>query len=852
MGLLEREDALSLLDSMVEGAADGQGMVALIRGEAGIGKTALVDALIDRTDENAFLLRGGCDDLLTARPLGPVWDMSFDEPSLHEALTEDDRYAAFRALFELLTRSMRPTIAIIEDVHWADDATLDIIKFLGRRIDKTHALLILTFRDETSTNAPLRAAIGDLPQGRIENLPLLPLSLEALTTLVGDDGQAEIIWKITGGNPFFASELMRVGPNAVPVSVRDVLRSRVDRLGQPGRRLVEMASVVPGRVELELLDEIDPTLREGVNDAGRQGILEVTGEAVSFRHELARTAVEGDLPEMRRRELNLAVLRACETLGEDISRCAHHAREAGDIEAIVRLLPEAARVAAALGSHREAVSDLRALEPYLDRFSPEELADHYDEWALEEYMASGGDVTLSERAVAIRRTLGDPGKLGQSMLTAGFLAHIGNDRNGAVSWINEAISVLEPVGGEDLAQAYAELTRLAMLAADYEGTVEYSERVFALADDQSRARAHALNSLGTATGMMRYPEGLEMLEESGRISERLGLIHDQGRAFTNTAAMALEWRDLATAEKWIRENRLLAEQLQLTSFVVYTQSLAIDHDLLSGDWRAAESAARQVIQDPVVMENARTTATRVLAQLLTRTGNPDAETVVLEAWRLANLTKEPQHQGRVAAAVAEFVWLGGRVEEPSTGQLQDLLDQMKARSSPWYVGELALWLWLNGEIDGIPVESPEPYRMLGDGEWKESAEWFSERSIPYEKALALTLGDTEAQLEALEIFDGLGADPLASKVRNQLKADGVKGVPRRSRGSADGGPLGLTTRQTEVLELLGDGLTNGEIADRLFVSTRTVDHHVSAILSKLGVNSRREAVAVALEAGETA
>jgi DNA-binding CsgD family transcriptional regulator/tetratricopeptide (TPR) repeat protein len=849
VGLLEREDALALLDALVEGAAEGQGKVALIRGEAGIGKTALVNALIERQDD-VFVLRGGCDDLLTARPLGPIWDMSFDEPSLHEALTEDDRYATFRALFELLTRSMRPTIAVIEDVHWADDATLDIIKFLGRRIDKTHAVLIITFREETSTNAHLRATIGDLPQGQVESLPLLPLSLEALTSLVGNDDKAKSIWEITGGNPFFVAELMRVGPEDVPFSVRDVLRSRVDRLGDSGRRLVEVASVVPGRIELTLLEEIDPNLKDGVNDADLLGILDVTGEAVSFRHELARTAVEGDLPEMRRRELNLSVLRACEVLRADISRCAHHAREAEDVEAMIRLLPEAARVAAGLGSYREAVSDLRALEPYLDRLSPEELADHYDMWAREEHSASGGGETLAERAVAIRRTLGNPAKLGRSMTTAGFLAHVGNDRDGAVAWINEAISVLEPVGGEYLAQAYAELARLAMIAADYQGTVEFSERVFALADDQSLARAHALNSLGTATALSRYPEGLEMLEESDRMCERF-VSRNRSRASMNIASAALEWRDLTTAEKGIRSLLQLAEQFQMTSLVVYGQSLAIEHDLLSGDWEAAEAVAHSVIDDPILMENARTASTTMLAQILTRTGDPDAEVVIQDAWRLAEITGEPQHVGRVAATVAEYVWLGGRMDDALTGPLPDLVDQMKPHLSPWYVGELALFLWLDGQLDAVPVEAAPPYRMLGDGEWQKSADWFSEREIPYEKAVALTLGDNEARLEALAILDRLGADPLASKVRSRLKADGATGIPRRSRGRANAGPLGLTTRQNEVLGLLGERLTNGEIADRLYLSTRTVDHHVSAILNKLGVKSRIEAVEVAVDTGKT-
>ncbi len=329
------------------------------------------------------------------------------------------------------------------------------------------------------------------------------------------------------------------------------------------------------------------------------------------------------------------------------------------------------------------------------------------------------------------------------------------------------------------------------------------------------------------------------------MSARLGLDNDQTRALLNAATTALEWRDLPIAEKWIGRHQQLAEQLEMTSQVVSAQSLSIEHDLLSGDWAAAESDARSVIAHPMVTELSRTQATRILAQILTRTGNPETKSLIQDAWRLANIIGEPQHLGRTNATIAEYVWLGGRLEYALTGQLPDLLKHMKSHFSPWYVGELGLWLWLDGQIDEIPVEAPPPYRMLGDGEWQKSADWFSERNIPYEEALALTLGDTEAKLEALKILDGLGAEPLASKVRAQLKADGVKGVPRRSRESTGRGPLGLTSRQAEILELVGEGLSNGEIAERLFVSTRTVEHHVSAILSKLGVNSRLEAVVAA-------
>ena len=126
---------------------------------------------------------------------------------------------------------------------------------------------------------------------------------------------------------------------------------------------MRLVSAVPGLVELSLVEEIDPSLRDSIPEAENLGLLELHGDALVFRHELVRTAIESALSEALRREINLRLLEASESLGIDLARCAHHARQAHAADAMIRLLPEAAEQAASAHSHREAVAHPRALEP---------------------------------------------------------------------------------------------------------------------------------------------------------------------------------------------------------------------------------------------------------------------------------------------------------------------------------------------------------------------------------------------------------------------------------------------------------------------------------------------------------
>ena len=501
MQLLERDDVLQRLEEAFASAREGNGHAVLLRGEAGIGKTSAARAVTDAHSEDAHILWGACDDLLTARPLGPVWDMALDEPSLGQALRGQDRYEVFGLVLELMTRSLRPTIVVIEDLQWADEATLDLVKFLGRRIDRTHGLLVLTYREgQVPDDRPLRVALADIGVSVLDRITLSPLSPAAVSEMAREaGGDSEGLWELTAGNPFFLTELLAADYESVPSSVRDAVMGRVDRLSPASRSLVDLVSVVPGRAELELVDAVLGPSAEGVSEAEAAGVVEVNDNALAFRHELARRSVEADLRPMNRREINLEVLRAVEDLGYDVARAAHHARIGGDIESLVRLAPIAARRAAEMESHREAMAHLRALQPHLDRLDAEVRAGHHDLWAYEEYLASeisrAGEII--ETGIALRRQLGDPAKLGNSLLIGSRIAWVRNRRASAVQMANEAASVLESVGGEDLAIAYSAISQLALYAGDEKRTRLFGEKALAVTGEgSSQARANAAQQHG--------------------------------------------------------------------------------------------------------------------------------------------------------------------------------------------------------------------------------------------------------------------------------------------------------------------------------------------------------------------
>src|SRR5687768_7082239 len=393
---LERDAFLTELDVALAGAAGGRGCAVLVSGEAGIGKTTLLEHFADRlqtADSRTRVLWGACDALFTPRPLGPLLDMARQTPGVLREVTRGtvDRERVFLSLLDELSRPSPRTLAIFEDVHWADEATLDLLKFLVRRIGKTQSLLVLSFRDdEVDAAHPLRRVLGELPAQSARRLKLPPLSANAVARLATAAGRrAEDLHSITGGNPFYVTEVLGTGGGGIPASVRDAVLARAARLTPAATAVLHVVSIVPGRIERWLLDRMLDDPARAVQEGVDAGILRATRDVVAFRHELARRVWEDALEPAYATELHRRMIRTIESsdVGTTmLSRLVHHADRAGDADTVLRLAPAAGREAASLGAHREAAAHFGSALRYADRSPPAERAALLDAWSYEVHL----------------------------------------------------------------------------------------------------------------------------------------------------------------------------------------------------------------------------------------------------------------------------------------------------------------------------------------------------------------------------------------------------------------------------------------------------------------------------------
>ena len=423
MDLLERARMLEELDGELAATAAG-GRVVLVAGEAGIGKSALVRRFTERHAAGTRVLLGACDPLLTPRALGPLHDIARQTGGRLAGLLAagGPREQLFTALLDELDQGARPRVAVVEDAHWADEATLDLLVFLGRRMRETRALLAVTYRDdELAADHPLLAVLGRLPPEAVRRLRLEPLSEAAVAELARRAGRpAAGLRALTGGNPLLVTQVLAAADAGVPLTVRDLALARAGGLPADAQEVVRLVAVVPTRAELWLLERALGPPPAAVEAGVSAGLLVAGAEGVGFRHELLRRAVEGSLPALARRELNRRVLEvlAAAPVGQvDLARLVHHAREAGDAEAVLQYGPEAARQAAAVAAHREAAGHYRAVLAHAERIPAAARAELLEAYSVEAYLSglAGEAVSARQDAVALREMGGDRERLGESL-----------------------------------------------------------------------------------------------------------------------------------------------------------------------------------------------------------------------------------------------------------------------------------------------------------------------------------------------------------------------------------------------------------------------------------------------------
>ena len=828
MRLLERERDLAELGDAVRAATEGRGGVVLVHGEAGIGKSSLVGALREQPPDGSRVLVGACDALSTPRTLGPLRDLApFVGPRLRDALRAGDREEVFGALHEELA-SPPATVLVVEDAHWSDEATLDALRFIARRIDRLPAVLVLTYRDdELDRDHPLGRLLGDL-HTNVHHIALRRLSQAAVATLAAGREDAGRVFALTRGNPYFVSELVASTDAAqVPRTVVDSVTARLRRLDPVTQGYVEQLAVVPSIVVAPELARLVPGGAGALGAAEEGGLLTVRPDGVQFRHELTRRAIVDALPASRRIELNARVVAMLIEVGADPSRIVSHAAEAGDIDAIVEWAPRAARDASVSGAHRQAAAHYRAALDHADRFDVEARAELLQDYAIEAYVLGREPeaVEAETEAVRLRRGLGDRDALGASLRWLSRFEWIAANRPAAEAAAAEASAVLAE--SEDrglLALALSNEAQLAMLAHDLPRTIELATRAVELAREsgEQRALSHALNNLGTARMLQGDDAGMQDLVTAAEIAAAAGFVDDAARAHVNLVWSLLDQYRLDLAEQYLQPAMEFSERTEVLGLWTYQQVERGRLHLARAQWDEALAAAAYSSD---ALPQAECVALAIVGTVRTRRGEPGADLALDEARQLAERVGELQRTGPVAAARAEAARLHDR-------NLQ---------------AELA-WLLRRAGDDVAPPEGDHPFAVQARGDWQRAAELWRASGCPYHEASALAESPHEADLlAAVAILDRIGAEPLARRVRADLRERGVRSIPRGPSTLTRRNPMGLTDRQVAVLRLVADGLTNVQIADRLVVSVRTVDSHVAAILAKLGVPTRQDAARLAPE-----
>ena len=844
MELIERGTYLAALGEHLGSAVAGHGRLVLVGGEAGVGKTSLVRAFTEEQAGNARVAWGACDGLFTPEPLGPLHELQ-----LTDALGDDrPRREVFAAALEEL--GSRTTIAVVEDVHWADEATLDFLRHIGRRLDGVTALVIATYRDdEVGPTHPLRSVLGDVELARRIALP--PLTEEGVRALAqGSDVDPGELYRLTGGNPFYVTEVLAAGGSGVPPSVRDAVLARAARLEAAARQVLDAAAVVGMETSVPLLEEVLGEPPSGLDDCLASGVLQSLNGGVAFRHELARRAVEEAIDPARRAALHARAMDALRGTADD-ARLAHHAEAAGDADAVLEHSRAAAAKASALGAHREAAEQYGRALRFADGLPPTEVAELLERRSYECAVTMQVEQALvaAEHALELQRVAGNRLKEGDLLRWSSRVTYYATRIEESDELAQAAVEVLEDLPpGPELARAYATMAANAHLKlTEDKAAVAWAEKALALAEQlgEHEIAVSALTTLGAADYLAG--RGIDRLEETLPFAQEHGTDEQIARVYSGLVFATCRQRQWAAADRWFAEGLQYTTERDLDDHRNYLLSWQADAALERGRWDEAAAGAVEALTHPHGILQ-RMWPLLVLGTVRARRGDPDVWGLLDEVSALAS-GNPPQRNLAVQVTRCEAAYLEGDLEraraELGTLRVADVADR-------WMAGHLALWrrrLGCEAEETG-PL--PEPFTRELAGDFAGAAALWQELDSAHAAGLALAESDREEELRrGHELLLALGARPAAGIVARKLRERGAR-VARGPRPETKEHPAGLTTREAEVLELVAEGLTNAEIGARLVISEKTVGHHVSSILGKLGVGSRYEAAKLAAQDRELA
>ncbi len=860
MKLLERSEHMDQLRSAFQEVIAGRGRSVFIAGEAGIGKTALVRQFISEIDTPYLLLEGYSDSLFAARPLGPLFDIAplLGDDFVRLLKENPSRNLIFPAALEALNSQGAPVILFFEDIHWADEATLDFIRFLARRIKQIQCLFILTLRDtELPSGHPYRMILGELPPTDYQKIILPPLTPGTVQTLAEEAGrEGSEVYQLTGGIPYFVREILASYHLGIPETVRDSILSLYHRQFDATKDLWEMVSVIPGRIDMEVVRIMHPTFSKVVEFCFNARILIHETNAISFKHELFRTTIEESLSPVRRQELHKLVTDAMLIVtGIEVptARIIHHARLAKDTQRLRELAPKAAAEAALLGSHLEAAKFYKLALEHQEHSAPEHIADLYEDYSYECYLTNQIPEAIEALEHAVQYWKDDNSlRKGNAFRFPSRLYWFAGEMEPAEHFGLKAVDLCaQTPDSRELALAYSNMSQLMMLGDNSIECLRWGEKAIALAValDDTEVLCHSLNNIGTM--LLCVPERITEGEEKLRESLRLALDHEYhehaARAYTNLASACVEMRRYDAAETLFDEGIAYCDARDLHSWMYYLQSSQAALFLETGRWDEAETLCNKLLKNHQQQIHVKITLRSILATICIRRGTT-AEQYLQPA--LADVIRigEVHRLVPVTKVLLEDAWMRGT--EPTDMPVVRLcIARLLKAKNPWLYPDIAFWSWKS--MDMLPEEL-NGINGRNDQDRREIALRCLDRirqGNPYLEALWLSEGDDEHQREALVQLKTLGAQRTAERVEAQMRSQGIRHIPRGPRASTAKNAAGLTRRQMDVLGLIAEGMQNKEIAGQLFLSAKTIDHHISAILTKLDVRSRSKAVARAKELG---
>jgi ATP/maltotriose-dependent transcriptional regulator MalT len=859
MELIERNKFLAALEGVFEKIVEGEGHCILLAGEAGIGKTSLIKAFSKQKKNDCNIYQGTCDSLFTPRPLAPLYDIIGQInndlwPNDDQAV---DRVKMFSKLFNELRNQDKPTLVIFEDIHWADEATLDFIKFFARRIAQIRCLFIISYRDnEVNAQYPLRNLLGQLPSDSFTTLQLLPLSRQAVEALASEKGYSgEDVYSISGGNPFYVNEILASYSPGIPENIKDSILALYNTLDDKIKGVWSALSVIPAGFEVAYLERMEPEYETVIENCLLAKIIVLDNGVIFFKHELYRRTIEASLSPVLRVALNKRILDLfLEDFeqNQEIERIIHHAKNANEHQLVIKYAPLAAGQAAAVGAHIESARLYYMAISCYNGDDKDVLAKLYEPYAYECYLTNQlkEAIAYQEKLLAIRQEQDDKEQMGNSFRFLSRLWWFEGNHKQSEHYAYRAIKALgEHSSSKATAMAFSNMSQLKMLSDQNALSIFWGEKAITLAKElkDDETLSHALNNVGSA--YLKVPaskqQGIDMLMKSLEIALKKSYHEHAARAYINLIGNSIILKDYEFAEKASEEGIQYCMDRDLDSWAAYMLSCKARLLLETGNWEQAYAIADKLLANKSYTSIVIIPALTVIATIKMRRGDTDALPLLLEASDLAFEAMELQRIIPVLAALLEYEWLTGeRVVEKE--MFESALNLLTDTDAEHYKQEFDFWVTKVQKNNYQAKVFYDAYKISDTKAKVKSVAPSEESGCRYAHAIKLFDGGIADKKMAINIIHGLGANRVYEKMKADMRTSGIKNIPRGMRKSTLENPANLTRRELDILFLLKEGLQNKEIAERLFISAKTVDHHISSILFKLDAKSRAKAVTEAV------